>query len=195
MNLLVSLALASFVLAFSGTATASPGAHGPNGEHLDGPATMAVEASAQPRLQTHSELFEIVGRLDDGRFSFFINRYDSNEPVLGAKVEIELGPLKATAAFHKDAGDYSVNDPALLATLAQPGQHALLFTVSTGAATDLLEGQLPVIAASAAPSSAALAGWPKPAWLALGALVAAALTYPVLRRRHDSGVQSAGASR
>src|SRR2546427_11870866 len=78
--------------------------HGPNGEHLDGPATQ-VQGSSAPRLETRSESFEMVGRLSVSEFSMFINRYETNEPVLNAQVELELGNLKATAPFHADQGD------------------------------------------------------------------------------------------
>src|SRR2546427_6582472 len=47
--------------------------HGPNGEHLDGPATQ-VQGSSAPRLETRSESFEMVGRLSVSEFSMFINR-------------------------------------------------------------------------------------------------------------------------
>lgn len=120
---------------------AAPGAHGPGGEHLDGPAPAAA-ASATPRLEAHSELFELVGHLYDSELSLMIDRYESNEPLLEAQVEVESGGLKAVAKFHADHGDYAVDDERLLALLRQPGEHALVFTIVKGQESDLLDGTL-----------------------------------------------------
>jgi hypothetical protein len=126
---------------------AAPGAHGPDGEHLDSPAATASGMSA-PRLEAKSELFELVAELKAGELSILVDRYESNEPVLGAKVEIESGPHKAVAVFHADHGDYSVVDPTLLAALRSPGQHPLVIMVVAGDDADLLEGTLSVAAAA-----------------------------------------------
>lgn len=132
----------------SGGALAAIGAHGPNGEHLDAPVQQG-SASAVPKLQAKSELFELVATLGGGELSILIDRYDTNEPVLGATVEVESGALKAAAKFQGDHGDYAVDDPALLQALAQPGEHALVFTVAAGPQADLLDGTLHIAAAHA----------------------------------------------
>ncbi|OYW20389.1 MAG: hypothetical protein B7Z52_02345 [Burkholderiales bacterium 12-64-5] len=122
---------------------AAPGAHGPDGEHLDTPAA-AAQAGAAPGAEAHSEQFELVARLLRGELSILIDRYDSNEPVLDASVEIESGGLRAAATLHADQGDYSVTDEKLLAALARPGEHALLFTIVTPQDSDLLDATLRV---------------------------------------------------
>lgn len=127
-------------------AFASPGAHGPNGEHLDGPPSAAAAGSAQPRFEAHSELFEIVGRLEARQLQLYISRYESNEAVLRAKVEVELGAAKAPAEFNAEAGSYVLGDQVLLAALARPGRHALVFTITAGTETDLLDASLAVAA-------------------------------------------------
>ena len=73
-----------------------------------------------------------------------IDRYNSKEPVLKAELEVEFGAITAQATFHADQGDYAFDDAALLAALAKPGQHALVFTLSAGDDSDLLEGTLNV---------------------------------------------------
>lgn len=139
--LLLSAALACPAL----PALAGPGAHGPNGEHLDTPAAAAgAAAAAFPRLETRSELFELVATLSGGELSMLIDRYDTNEPVLQARVEVESGGHKAVAKFHADHGDYAIDDEALLKALSQPGEHALVFTVIAGEDSDLLDGTLSV---------------------------------------------------
>ncbi len=130
-------------------ALAGPGAHGPGGEHLDAPATAAAAGGA-PRVEASSETFELVGHLYASELSLLIDRYESNEPLLEAQVEVESGGLKAVAKFHADHGDYAVDDERLLALLRQPGEHALVFTVVKGQESDLLDGTLVHAAGSAA---------------------------------------------
>ena len=61
-----AFALALF-FAISPFAYGGPGAHGPNGEHLDGPvAATSGNGSATPRLEAHSEDFELVATLGGG---------------------------------------------------------------------------------------------------------------------------------
>lgn len=127
-------------------AWAGPGAHGPNGEHLDvAPGAAAVAgAGSAPRLEAQSELFELVGRLGGAELSLLIDRFDTNEPVLQARVEVASGPLKATAKFHADIGDYAVDDAAMLQHLSQPGEHPIVITVLAGDDSDLLDAVLRV---------------------------------------------------
>ena len=83
---------------------AGPGAHGPNGEHLDGAAAGSAQGGASPRVEAKSETFELVGRLEDGVFAIFIDRFATNEPVLSANVEVEAGNTRAKAAFRAAQG-------------------------------------------------------------------------------------------
>ena len=76
-----SLAALLFAFGLALPAAASPGAHGPNGEHLDGPAA-ALAGGAAPRIETFTEAFELVGRLSGGELSVLVDRYETNEPVL-----------------------------------------------------------------------------------------------------------------
>lgn len=131
------------LLMMAGTASfAAPGAHGPNGEHLDGPAPVAGSGSTAPRFEAKSETFEMVATLRDDELSMLINRFETNEPVLDAKVEVEAGGLKAQAKFHADLGDYAVDDAAFLKAMKAPGEHAVVITVLAGADNDLLDGTL-----------------------------------------------------
>lgn len=134
-------ALAAWLLVANAPALAAPGAHGPNGEHLDGPTTMRA-ASALPRVEAKSETFELVAELRASELAIVVDRYESNEPVLGAKLEVESGTLKAVAAFRAEQGDYAVTDAALLKALAAPGEHGLVFTLVAGSDSDLLDGTL-----------------------------------------------------
>ncbi|UUE95118.1 hypothetical protein [Comamonas thiooxydans] len=165
------LLLGGFALS-TGIALASPGAHGPNGEHLDA-APKAGATSSTPRLEAKSENYEIVGRLQGGELSMFINRFASNEPVDQAKVEVELGPLKAPAPYHSDQGDYAVADEKFLSELGKKGSHALVITILDGQDSDLLDGTLEVGATQATAEAAHAHGEDNA--LLFGALAIAAL--------------------
>lgn len=142
-------AAATALLLASTIAHAGPGAHGPNGEHLDAPTPIGA-APALPRVEAQSEAFELVAELRASELTILVDRYESNEPVLGAKLEVESGALKAVAAFRAEQGDYVVTDGALLKALAAPGEHGLVFTLVAGQDSDLLDGTL-VAASTAAP--------------------------------------------
>lgn len=132
----------AFFLSLCGAAWASPGAHGPNGEHLDAPAAAAGGGNSAPRMEARSESFELVAHHWGDELSILINRFETNEPVLQAKVEVESGTAKAVAKFHEDMGDYAIDDPAFLKVLKAPGAHPLVVTVLTDKDSDLLEGVL-----------------------------------------------------
>ncbi len=127
---------------------AAPGAHGPNGEHLDAPTT-AGSASALPRVEAKSDAFELVAELGASGLVIVVDRYETNEPLQGAKLEVETGAHQAVAEFRAEQGDYVVTDSAMLKTLAAPGEHGLVFTLVAGPESDLLDGTLVNVAGRA----------------------------------------------
>jgi hypothetical protein len=141
LQLLMAAALSAQLLVATTPAMAGPGAHGPDGEHLDG-RTAVRAASALPRVEAKSESFELVAELRSLELAIVVDRYETNEPVLGAKLEVESGALKAVAAFRAEQGDYAVTDTAMLKALAAPGEHGLVFTLVAGKESDLLDGTL-----------------------------------------------------
>ena len=138
---LTAAALCALMVIATTSTMAGPGAHGPNGEHLDSPATMRA-VSALPRVEAKSESFELVAELRPGELVIVVDRYETNEPVLGAKLEVESGSIKAVAAFRAEQGDYAVTDAAMLKALAATGEHGLVFTLVAGQDSDLLDGTL-----------------------------------------------------
>ena len=138
---LFALALTALLVCGNPPVIAAPGAHGPNRGHLDRPTTIRA-ASSLPRVEAKSEAFELVAELRPSELALLIDRYESNEPVLGATLEVESGPLKAVAAFRAEQGDYVVTDAAMLKALAAPGEHGLVFTLVAGKDSDLLDGTL-----------------------------------------------------
>ena len=129
-------------------AWAGPGAHGPNGEHLDSPKT-DNPMHAGLRIEANSDVFELVGTLAGGELSIFIDRFVTNEPLLHAQVEVESGALKAQAKFRAELGDYKIDDPAMLHQLSTPGEHPLVISVIAGKESDLLDAVLRVPASLA----------------------------------------------
>ncbi len=139
----------ALALLLAGSALAGPGAHGPNGEHLDAPSARP-SGPAWPRVEAHTEAFELVAELRAAELVIVVDRYDTNEPVLDAKLEVESGGLKALAGFRPEHGDYAVTDAALLKALAAAGEHGLVFTLITASESDLLDGTLLTAAAQGA---------------------------------------------
>lgn len=138
---LLAAALGALLLLSHPLASAAPGAHGPDGEHLDGPAAVRA-ASALPRIEAQSETFELVAELRASELVILVDRFATNEPVLGAQLEIESGDLKAMAAFRAEQGDYVVTDAAMLKALTTAGEHGLVFTLVAGQHSDLLDATL-----------------------------------------------------
>lgn len=162
-----------------------PFAHGDedHGDAAKAPAAPTVQAL---RVEAASDLFELVGQLQGDKLVIHLDRFATNAPVTGAKVDVEGGPLKAVKATELD-GVYAV--PA--AGLKAPGTHALVFTIQAGDVTDLLTGEL-VVASAENAAGVAAAGLPITRWLAAvvaAASVAAAGLFAWRRRR----ITSAGA--
>lgn len=126
-----------------------PGLLFAHGDEDHGAAASAPTATAVQtlRVEAASELFELVGTLQGGQLVIHLDRFDNNAPVLGAKLSVAGGPLKATAAVERD-GVYTLAAGAL----AAPGTHPLVFTVVAGQTSDLLTGEL--VVAGAAPAAA-----------------------------------------
>lgn len=143
---------------------------------------MALDAPPAPVAVAESETFEVVGRLADEGFVFFIDRADSNAPVLGATLEVEAGGKTAKAAFRAEHGDYLIADAAWLKPLRQPGEYPLALTVIAGADSDLLTADFEVFAASTA--TGAGGGFGPAAWMLAGL---AALGGGLLLRRWRKG--------
>lgn len=156
-------------------------AHGDEDHGQGGRASGQAPASAQSRIETFTESFELVGRLQADGLSLFLDRYESNEPVLNGKVEAELSGLKTMAKFRAERGDYVINDEGFLTALAKPGKHALVFTVAAADESDLLEGTLEVPAIAGKQLHSHFP-W---TWFGAGVLAALVLTVLAVRFRRS----------
>jgi hypothetical protein len=136
----------------------------------------ALPATLAPRVEAHSESFELVGALEGEGLTLYLDRFATNEPVTNAAIEIESGSFKATA---QSSGNGTYTAPA--AALTKPGQYPLVFTIRAADETDLLDGTLAV----PSPQSEATHPHSYGEWLVwiVGALVALAGIAWLLRRR------------
>ena len=98
-----------------------------------------------PVVVAESDDFEIVGRLEEKSFIFFVDRNKSNEPVLAATLEVEQGDKKAVARFRPETGDYLIDDAPFLTPFDKPGSYPLSFTLIAGDESDLLSANFAVI--------------------------------------------------
>ncbi len=137
----LSRLIALLLIATLGVPTISTA--GPGHDHGEHSAT-PVAGSTQPRVTAVSESFELVGILLASELSILIDRAPTNEPVVDAKLTVDVDGRSVVAAFHKDHGDYSLTDAEMLKKLRTPGVKSLTFTLITGKDADLLSGELDV---------------------------------------------------
>ena len=141
-----------------------------------GAPSSALPATLAPRVEAHSESFELVGVLEGEKLTLYLDRFATNEPVTNAAIEIASGAFKATA---QSSGEGIYTAPA--AALTKPGQYPLVFTIRAADETDLLNGTLGVPPPPGAVSHPHV--WSEwLVWIA-GALVALAGIAWLLRRR------------
>ena len=169
--ILTSSAIKNIVLSViaTGFMLSTPSWAGEGHEH--GEAAPAASTAASPRVSSSSELFELVGIVERGEMVIYLDRFATNAPVLDAKIEVEIGSVKAMAKGQPD-GSYHFNN----AVLETSGTQAVSFTVTAGLETDLLAGDLTL--GAAAHDAAAPSG--KQAWLRWAAYAAALLAVLLL---------------
>ena len=73
-------------------------AHGDEDHSEPNPVVAAVPMAAQgPRAEAQTDAFELVATLAQDRLVLHIDRFDTNEPVVGAQVEVDTGSVQAKA--------------------------------------------------------------------------------------------------
>lgn len=126
-----------------------------HGDH-NAPAAGAAVPST-PRFATESEAFELVGVLESGTtLRLWLDRWADNAPVRDARIELEIGSTKVTAAPAPDGNGYVATLPAALAD----GVHPVTATVIASGESDLLAAEIDVHApttSSGSPDASGLA--------------------------------------
>jgi hypothetical protein len=152
-------------------------AHGDE-DHSEPHAVATAPMAAQsPRTEAQTDAFELVASLEQDRLVLHIDRFDTNEPVEGAQVEVDTGTMQAKAT-QSSPGVYWVAQ----GTLGQPGKHPLTITIETEDTADLLSATLEVTAAPAATASGPKSE-PWMAWGLGGTLLLSGAGLLALRRR------------
>ena len=152
-------------------------AHGDE-DHSEPHAVATAPMAAQgPRAEAQTDAFELVASLEQDRLVLHIDRFDTNEPVEGAQVEVDTGTMQAKAT-QSSPGVYWVAQGAL----GQPGKHPLTITIETEDTADLLTATLEVPAAPA-PTTSGPISEPWMAWGLGGTLLLSGAGLVALRRR------------
>lgn len=155
-------------------------AHGDE-NHDAAPTATAIEGA--PRIVAHSDLFELVGIVENGAMTLYLDRYADNSPVTDANIEVEAGAEKAVATVNAN-GTYSFASKLF----SKPSVLPITFTISAGSDTDLLAGDL-VIADEHATDTHDAAKPFANKWLIGALIIAATLTLIagllIRKRRHQ----------
>ena len=175
--------IATLMLLLTPAVWASPG-------HDHGDAPAASVGTASPRVTSHSDLFELVGVVEKGEMTIFLDRYATNEPVKDAKIDVEIGNIKGVAAVQPDGSYLFKND-----VLAKSGELAVSFTVIAGKDADLLAGDLKIGSpVDDHAHDAADKPWMRWAAYAGGALLLIVIAVAVLLRRKRSSALASNAT-
>ena len=150
--------------------------------HDHGDAAPMATGAGSPRVSSHSDLFELVGIVDAGAMTIYIDRYATNEPVTGANVEVEAGAAKGVATPQPD-GTYRFEH----AVFKEAATLAVSFTVVAGAESDLLAGDLTLTDPLAGHGDEhAARPWLRWAAYAAGALALLAVASVMMRRKRNA---------
>jgi len=129
-------------LFFVSIVQSSPGAHGPNGEHLD--MEPAHSQAQRPKFEAFTESFEILGELFENELIIYLHDFKTNSPIAGAEIEIESNSHTANAAYDSEQKRYVLKNEALLSAIKQSGQHEIIATILTPNSDDLLFANLTI---------------------------------------------------
>ncbi len=105
--------------------------------HDHGAPPTPVTTTIAPRVDASSTMFELIAVYRNNALTLFLDRFVTNEPVLGATIEVDT-PKGPVTAEEKPDGTYT-----LPVDWAEPGgSFDLIFTVTAGSDIDVLTGTL-----------------------------------------------------
>ena len=116
------------VLRMLGLFFVSAAAHAGAG-HDHGDQAAPVATNIAPRFSAHSELFELLGVVREGRITLYLDRYADNAPVTEASIELEIKPAQGDLLKLKAV---KIEDGAFAVALPRPlaaGAHAIAATI------------------------------------------------------------------
>jgi hypothetical protein len=156
--------------------------------HDHGDEAPAAADSASLRFAAASEAFELVGVLNGKQLTLYLDHAATNAPVKDAQLELEFGTEKLKAEPHAE-GEFE----ATLAQAPKAGVIPIAATVTAGAKTDLLAGELDLHDDHAEEEDHAHDWKDYTLWGAAGLLVLA-LAVPGVRRLNRRNIRSGGAA-
>lgn len=154
----------------------TPGAMAGDG-HDHGAAVPAVTGPALPRFAAVSDVFELVGVLNGKQITLYLDRSADNSPVTEAQIELDVGGKKFKAA-KQGSHEFEV----VLPEAPKPGALPITATVTAGADSDLLAGDLDIHEAVHADEAEHSHSWKEYAGWAVGGIAALAVLLTVGRR-------------
>jgi hypothetical protein len=147
-----------------------------HGDEDHGAPPPSVSTAVAPRATASSEEFEVVTVLADNKLLVYLDRFSSNEPVAGAKLEVEGAGLKGLAK-ETAPGVY-----ALTAESVPAARHPLTISIETTDSADLLTTTLDITAGTSAVVHVHTWG-ERAVWLGAAVLALAGGVLLLLRRR------------
>ena len=109
--------------------------------HSHAAPTPMLTTAIAPRASGASEEFEIVAVVEGKKLVVYLDRFGTNAPVEGAKVEVEGAGLKGIAR-EINPGTYAID----VATAIPAAKHPLTFAIETADTADLLTATLDISA-------------------------------------------------
>lgn len=106
--------------------------------HDHGKQPVIAASAAKPRVSVQSPAYELAGIFEDDKLSIFLDRFDTNQPVPGAKISVMVGGDAEMAAKEADAGIYVLQSEKFLSE----GPLELVFSVAHPSGDDLLIGSI-----------------------------------------------------
>lgn len=150
--------------------------YGHGDEDHSAPAPVVTQSMA-PRSAAVTADFELVSVIDGQKLVIYLDKFDTNELVANAKIEIEGAGLNGVAK-ESAPGVYVLD----IASPVAPGKHALTISIETADAADLISTSIEIAQPNAVVEVAKV--WkPQYTWGALGLLALGAVSVVVRRFR------------
>ena len=147
--------------------------------HSHAAPTTLLTTPIAPRASGATDEFELVAVLEGKRLVMYLDRFGTNAPIEGAKIEIEGAGLKGVAR-EIAPGTYVID----IATAIPAAKHALTFAIEAADTTDLLTATLDISVPVASAEHAD--GWKRwIAWIFAGLLLLAAGWFLLVRRNRN----------
>ena len=166
----LSLAVAALSGALALQVGAPAFAHEGHDHEEEAPAVATPVDASRPTTEISSELYEALILNHGDHLDIYLDRYDTNEPVPGAKLSVEVGDAAAVLAEEETPAMYSLSITPLAPGAAVP----ITLTISAEPGEDLLGGTLENPGEADPSLGSHLAQWLAAAWpWALGLVVLA----------------------